>query len=478
MQKLSTSWALGFAQGIVITIVVQKVLKRWQKRRREAAHAGTDSPTAVVLSAMAARLPRSSLDPLVPLMSVPDKNIILAQGVPPQTTFPLKGITFSLRSGETLHLDEDITTTAQRYAQLAFRPLIEWCTNHMKELHNPASQDWMVSISGGSMSSVDLVFNLLVNPGDTIFMEEFTFMATMDNVLCKGLRTIPVRADHNGLIPEALEEAIQEACAKGQTIPKVLYVIPVGQNPTGSRLLPERYQKIYQICLNAGITIIEDDPYFYLQHNAGKAADCSAAPSVPGLDGLGPSFLRVDTHGIVVRLDSFSKLLAPGFRVGWVTGPRHFIKAFTTMNTISAMHGSSISITILHKILSTWGKAGFDAHVRNLQETLRARGLAISSACKKHLHGVATWNVPDSGMFLWLRMLRKVPEDEELFKLMQDNGVVFVPGSMKAAARANGLKSVPPFARLSYVVQEEVYDEAVRRIRQLLDNLPAIDSAH
>jgi len=307
------------------------------------------------------------------------------------------------------------------------------------------------------MCGIDVVFRLLLDPGDSVLCEEFTFLASKDLLLASGAELISVSMDTDGLLPCVLAEKCEERLRAGKPLPKLLYTIPVGQNPTGSRLGANRYQQVYEIARKYGLVIVEDDAYYYMQH---RAHDESMP--VPGLSGLGPTFLSLDCDGRVVRLDTFSKMLAPGFRLAWISASKSFIEKVDGVQYFSSQWGCTLSMTLLAKMLQVPG--WLLTHVTALQSTMRARCKGLLAAADVHLKGVARWSVPQAGMFLWVE-LRSEYELGPLLEAMKRIGVAVVPGESCAAA--------PPPAgrrhlRLTYVIAEDQYAEGVAKVHRLV----------
>ena len=158
-----------------------------------------------------------------------------------------------------------------------------------------------------------------------------------------------------------MEEAIRDATSTGNR-PRVLYTVPTAQNPTGAVMTMQRKREIYAICKVYDIIILEDDPYQFLQYPEDQ-------DNVPGMD-VEPGYLHLDTDGRVIRIDSFAKSVAPGFRLGWVTAVPDIMKS-----VICAVQGSTLgpngpSQVMLHSILAHWGRAGFEKHVIQVQVRL------------------------------------------------------------------------------------------------------------
>lgn len=416
---------------------------------------------AGVFASRVKRQPENPFNHIVDMMANPE-NIILCQGVPPEDCWPLHSISFSVKepSGlQTVEVDQAATHSAQRYPLFARPELMKILRAHTERVLKPAS-DWDIAVSAGSMSALDHTVAMFLNPGDTILMEEFTFLAMVDACMAAGLHMVPVKCDDDGILPSELAKVIAGA--------KVLYTVPVGQNPLGTRMSCERYKAIYELCAAHDVIIVEDDAYYYLQHNSHDEKADEEVSAVAGLE-LGPSFISIDQKGLVFRLDTVSKMLSPGFRLGWVTGPKHFIKAFEQVCYISCQMGCSMSIVCLGKLLAHWNTEGLEAQMKRVQMCLRLRCRSLLRACEAHLKGLAQWSRPQAGMFLWLRMLRSRRFTlEELLESMARHKIVPMPGGFCSPVRTG---EALPYFRLSYVISPEKYDMGLQRFRQVLLDL-------
>ena len=351
---------------------------------------------------------------------------------------------------------------------------MRWLRAHVARAHAPpAALDWDVSVAAGAMSALHLACAMLVERGDVVLCERHTFTAGRDLFVAAGARLVAVETDADGLVPAALAAALRalDRAAAGRARRRVLYTIPVGQNPTGARLAPARYAAVYALCAEHGVTIVEDDAYFYQQYDLADGAPGGGARGA-GRDALGPSFLSLDARGIVLRIDTFSKALCPGFRLGWVTGSRELVAAYDALAFVSSQHGSSLALAVLGRVLEHWGEAGFDRHVRALQAGLAARCRALLAALDAHrVRELASWAPPRAGMFLFLRLRGDVAGLERargpaLVASMAEHGVAALDGDVCAVG--GDAASAPACLRLSFALPEGEYDEAIRRLRALL----------
>ena len=241
--------------------------------------------------------------------------------------------------------------------------------------------------------------------------------------------------DGEGLVPEAMEEMLSNWDPQERRAgkPSVLYTVPTGQNPTGATQGRERRMEVYRVAQRHDLMIIEDEPYYFLQmedyhsnepsntngdgsnaningeRNASKDASSSSSSSSSTnskystfLSSLLPSLLSLDTDGRVLRLDSFSKVLAPGARIGWVTGPEQLISTYTRHADVSTQCPSGMSQLILFKLLEEhWGHAGYLDWLMHLRRSYTERRNGMMRACEIKLpREVVSWEVPKAGMFV------------------------------------------------------------------------------
>ncbi|KAF9577388.1 hypothetical protein BGW38_007430 [Lunasporangiospora selenospora] len=185
-----------------------------------------------------------------------------------------------------------------------------------------------------------------------------------------------------------------------ETKPRVVYLIPTGQNPTGTTMSVQRRHDIMRVAQEHNLILIEDDPYYYLQFSAGDNQS-------EGGQGLMPTLLSLDTDGRVIRLDTFSKTLAPGCRTGYITANAHFCDIFQYHNEVTIQQPSGFSQALLAEMLvSHWGQEGYR---RYLTENVRTEYVERSRHLQRCFHQYvnakhASFNAPSAGMFLWIKI--------------------------------------------------------------------------
>lgn len=253
-----------------------------------------------------------------------------------------------------------------------------------------------------------MAYRMFMTRGEYIMSEEYTFATAVETAAPMGVKVIGIKMDEQGLLPSSMDETLStwDEKRRGAKRPWLLYTVPSGQNPTGATQGEKRRRDIYRCAQKYDVYILEDEPYFFLQMQPYTGPN---APDVPPpstheefIKVLVPSLLSMDVDGRVMRLDSFSKVLAPGTRVGWVTASEQIIERFVRHNEVSIQNPSGISQLVLFKLLDeTWGHAGYLDWLINLRLEYTKRRDVICNACEKHLpKEVASWNPPAAGMFV------------------------------------------------------------------------------
>lgn len=335
--------------------------------------------------------------------------------------------------------------TALQYGSSAGNfQLTDFLKEHTKLIHNPKYEDWDVVMSVGNTQAWDSTIRTFTNRGDIILAEEFTFSSASETAHADGLKVVPVKVDLEGIVPELLAE--QLANWQGP-MPKLLYTIPTGQNPTGGTLSGARRQKVYELAQKYDFIIVEDEPYYFLQMDQYKKHSTAAdLPPVPShkefLKELVPSYLSIDTDGRVVRLDSFSKVLAPGTRLGWIVAQSKFIERFLRQHEVTIQVASGFSQAILNGILHRWGQEGYIDWLIQLRRNYTLKRNAALDAVEDFIpREVSKWISPSAGMFFWIQVdASKHPQyatkygsdpaqvENAIYERGIDEGILMIPG--------------------------------------------------
>lgn len=258
-------------------------------------------------------------------------------------------------------------------------------------------------MSGGNTHAMETVFRMLINPGEYVIMEEFAFPETVDGLRPLRPRLIGIDVDAEGMRADLLEDILEnwdEVAREGKR-PHVMYMVPTGQNPTGATIGSERREKIYALASKFDLVIVEDDPYYFLQMPAYVPHATIDYVPVPRTNeefqaALVPSMLSLDTDGRVLRLDSFSKVIAPGTRCGWITGAAVFIERILRHNEVGLQFPSGISMAVLHGMLTeAWGQEMYLNWLVNLRAEYTVRRDVMLDAMEENLpKEVTSWVAP------------------------------------------------------------------------------------
>lgn len=270
-----------------------------------------------------------------------------------------------------------------------------------KQIHAPPYADWKCIMTPGNTFMLELAFRTFVKRGDYILIEQYTYPSCLETAKPLGARFVAISMDKDGLLPEDLDRVVSswDASIMGAERPKVLYIIPTGQNPTGSTLSEKRREEIYAICCKHDIYILEDDPYYYIQMRAAyeTSTSFSNAPTA-----LVRSFLSLDTQGRVMRMDSFSKIMSAGSRLGWVTASEQVIERITRAHEVSIQNPSGFAQIIVFRILQEkWLHEGFSVWLKYLQNEYALRRDMMMKLCADLLpEHLVSWSIPSAGFFV------------------------------------------------------------------------------
>lgn len=305
----------------------------------------------------------------------------------------------------------------------------------------PAERDELLVTTGG-MQGLDLACKLFLDPGDLVVVESPTYTNGTATIASYEGRMLEVPTDEDGMVVEALPELV---AAAGGT-PKLVYTIPNFQNPSGTTLSLARRHRLLELAARWGAIVLEDDPYGMLRF------DGDALPGLRELSGRAAN---------VVTVQTLSKILAPGLRLGWVLADpavvAHMVDAKQAMDTCANLP--------LQRLVAPFVEARMDDHLAGLRETYRRSKLAMARALAETFADAGvTWTDPDGGFFLWLT-LPDVVDAAELFPIALEEGVAYIPG---AAFSVGG--RFTNALRLCFATNaEERTAEGIRRLRRALD---------
>ncbi|MBE7536096.1 MAG: PLP-dependent aminotransferase family protein [Anaerolineales bacterium] len=351
------------------------------------------------------RMTSSVIRELLKLTEQPD-IISFAGGLPAPEVFPIQ----KFREACAYVLENLGPQSLQYGATDGYLPLREMIARHTSRFSAEVNAD-NILITSGSQQALDFIGRLFINRGDYIVLESPTYLGALQAWNAFGAQYIPVRSDEHGMVVDELEAALRIG-------PKFIYVLPNFQNPGGSTLPLERRKQLVKIADKYGVPIIEDDPYGQLRYEG------EHIPSIVSLDSeyRGPNGGHYS--GNVIYLSTFSKLLAPGLRLGWVVAPPEVIQKLAVTKQAADLHTSSFNQYVAYEV----AKGGFlDEHVKLIRATYKERRDVMIEMMEEMFPSGVTWRKPHGGMFLW-SVLPEGMDSSEMLKRAIERKVAFVPG--------------------------------------------------
>lgn len=326
--------------------------------------------------------------------------ISFAGGLPAPATFPVKEMLAAMeRVLQVNGRDALQYSTTEGYA-----PLREWIAARVSTPDAPVSPDQVLMVSG-SQQGLDLLSKVLIDPGDTVLVETPTYLGALQAFSLFEPKYVSIASDADGLLPETMDESLRGA--------KFLYCLPNFQNPTG-RLLPEdRRRRLAQKAREFNFLILEDDPYGELSY---------AGEIPPSIRSLAPER--------TIYMGSFSKVLSPGIRLGYVIAPKELRAKLVQAKQATDLHTSTLSQMATYEII----KNGFlDAHIPTIRKLYGNQCQAMLNALERYMPEGVRWNEPKGGMFLWAELPKGMDAGAILAKAIERN-VAYVPGNPFFAA--------------------------------------------
>ncbi|MFI0270662.1 PLP-dependent aminotransferase family protein [Streptomyces luteogriseus] len=259
-------------------------------------------------------------------------------------------------------------------------------------------------VTTGSQQALSLLAAALLEPGDTVLVESPCYLAALQAFGFAGARILAVPGDEHGVDPAALEELVV------RERPKLLYTVPTFQNPTGRTLPAGRRAAVAAVAARRGLWIVEDDPYGELRYDGERVPWIAAHPGA---------------EDRTVLLGSFSKVMAPGLRLGWLRAPGELRRACAVAKQAADLHTPTVNQLAAARYLAD---NDLDAHVARVARVYRDRRDAMLSGLAGALPEGSVWNRPEGGMFLWARLPEPYDTTALLPRVVRHN-VAYVPGA-------------------------------------------------
>ena len=383
--------------------------------------------------------------------SLPNVQLFLRPGVvelswghPDLALLPVDG----MRQATQLALERDGTAALSYGAEQGPGCLIEQMCARLGCLEGTEPPPEQMMITGGTSQALDILCTLLTQPGDVVLVESPTYHLALRVLRDHDLALMPVPTDDGGLRVDALEEILAALQHQGRQA-RLLYMVPTFSNPTGATLATERRAALLALAQRTGLLVLEDDVYHELWYDA---------PPPPPLYSLSPG-------GPVVRLGSFSKVLAPGLRLGWMLAAPEIIRRCTGSGMLDS--GGGVNHFTAHVVAAFVELGLLDRQVEMLRAAYRQRRDVLLDALAHHLPEECRWAHPGGGFFVWLRLPRGV-DSAALLPAAEAKGVSYVPGA-RFCADGGGER----YCRLAFtLVSPEDMVEGARRLGAALRNHP------
>ena len=333
--------------------------------------------------------------------------VSFAAGYPDPSTFPWADLREI--AGELLNGSDG--TTLQYGPTRGYRPLLESITGVLKSRGITAPLEDLI-ITSGSQQGLDLVARVLISPGDVVLVELPAYTGAISAFKNMQAELVGVKQDPDGINIEDLDAVCVRERKAGRRV-NLLYLVPNFQNPTGLLLSLDKRTRLVEWAERRDVLIIEDDPYgaLYFEDVA------TAAETRP---------IRADDeHGRVIYLSTFSKTLAPGFRVGWMVAPATLIERFDTAKQAIDLTSGILDQRIVHQAIL---RGVIDRAAPALRDLYRRKREVMEQALRTELGDRLSWLVPKGGFFLWATLAAGY-DDTSLLERALEQRLVFVIGS-------------------------------------------------
>lgn len=321
-------------------------------------------------------------DPLASVQAAgPPGTISLVYGLPDPATFPAN----DLRRAVDQVLQERPYLALQYGPEQGYGPLIDYLRTKFAREENLVVERPYIMSTGGSAQALDHICSIFTRPGDLVLVEAPTYHESLMLLRDHGLRLLQVPMDEDGLIIEALAERLEKLAWRGERA-RLLYVIPNFQNPTGSSLALDRRREVLSLAEQYDLLIVEDDVYRDLVYEG----------QVPR------SLFALDGGRRVLRIGSFSKILAPGLRMGWLLGPAGLIERLIGSGYRCMGGGAN---PLVANMLAVYCQQGLlEPHIQSLRSVYCERRDAMLAALEAHMPSGVSWTRPKGGVFVWLTL--------------------------------------------------------------------------
>jgi 2-aminoadipate transaminase len=327
--------------------------------------------------------------------------ISLAGGLPAPELFPVD----EYRRAFEWVLEADGAQALQYGPSEGYLPLRRLLAERLSRFDMPCGPDDLL-VTNGSQQALDLMGKVFLNPGDTVLVETPTYLGALQAFNQYQATYAIVPMDEDGMRVDEVERVLAQRSARAPI--KFIYALPNFQNPTGRSMSLERRRRLVELASHYGVPIVEDDPYGELRYEG------AALPTLKSLD----------TEGLVIYLGTFSKILAPGFRLGWMLAGPEVMEVLMHGKQPSDLHTGMAQQMATYEV----AKGGFvDQHVERIKDFYRERRDVMLRSIEEHFPADAHYTRPAGGLFVWAELPRDIDTRELLLEAIEEK-VAFVPG--------------------------------------------------
>ncbi|MGW3310523.1 aminotransferase-like domain-containing protein [Streptomyces sp. NPDC001073] len=360
----------------------------------------TETP-AVPLPPLAARARAIGGSPVRDILAVTARPEVInfAGGLPAPELFDAAGIAAAYQAVLT-----ETPARALQYATTEGEPVLRTALAARTSARGLATGADDLLVTTGSQQALSLLATALLEPGDVVLVEQPCYLAALQVFAFAGARIVAVPGDAAGVDPEALDELVV------RERPKLFYTVPTFQNPTGRTLPADRRTAVAEVAARRGLWIVEDDPYGELRFEGARL------PWIAAQEGAADR---------TVLLGSFSKVMAPGLRLGWLRAPTDLLRACVVAKQAADLHTPTVNQLAAARYLAD---NDLDAHVARVAAVYRARRDAMLAGLPDSLPEGSSWERPEGGMFLWARLPESYDTTELLARVVRQD-VAYVPGA-------------------------------------------------
>ncbi|GGY06894.1 aminotransferase class I/II-fold pyridoxal phosphate-dependent enzyme [Massilia dura] len=321
--------------------------------------------------------------------------ISFAGGLPSPATFPVE----EMKSA----FDKVLSTTGKTALQYGptdgYMPLRQWIADSLSKNGARIVPEQVLMVSG-SQQALDLLGKVLIDEGSRVLVETPSYLGALQAFSVYRPEFASVATDDDGLVPASIGPVAAGA--------RLLYSLPNFQNPTGRTLSIARRQELVETCARLGLPLIEDDPYGALSYKGEPL----------------PKMVAMNPEG-VIYMGSFSKVLTPGIRLGYVVAPLPLVRRLELAKQAADLHTAQLTQMVVHEVI----KDGFlDRHIPTIRELYGNQCQAMLDAMAEHFPASATWTKPQGGMFIWVTLPKHINAMELLDEAIKEK-VAFVPGA-------------------------------------------------